>query len=228
MDGYLRGGEAVPALRPAGILPAARTKGKMPSPRQGQDALATTRPGVLSKVGVTAAMMGRADAVRYLLPNQLSFPDRAPIMANRMDRREGAQTTNVERLGRVADTLHNALIQSVGAGPAKEPVIRVFPAWPKEWDAAFTLLARGAFLVSSSMKAGRIEFVQVESQAGGECRLRNPWPDTVVTLYRDDKKTEDLSGPLLTFPTQRGEVLVLVPKGTTPSPRRAPGTIQRQ
>ncbi len=35
-------GEAVPALRPTGILPVERNKGKMPSPReQGQDALAT-------------------------------------------------------------------------------------------------------------------------------------------------------------------------------------------
>ena len=170
-----------------------------------------TRPGVLSKVPVTAAMMGRADAVRYLLPNQLSFPDRAPILANRLDQREGTQTTNAQRLGRVADTLHNALIQSVAAGPAKEPVIRVFPAWPKEWDAAFTLLARGAFLVSSSMKAGKIEFVRIESQAGGECRLRNPWPGATVTLERNGNKAEDLSGDLLRFSTTKGEVIMIRP-----------------
>ena len=168
-----------------------------------------TRPGVLSKVGVAAAMMGRAEAVRYLLPNQLSFPDRAPVLANRLDQREGVQTTNAQRLGRVADTLQTALLQSVGAGPAREPVIRVFPAWPREWDATFTLLARGAFLVGSSMKAGKIEYVRIESQAGGECRLRNPWPDTTVTLCRDNGQGEDLSGPLLTFPTRRGETIVV-------------------
>ena len=169
------------------------------------------RPGVLSKVPVTAAMMGRAEAVRYLLPNQLSFPDRAPILANRMDQREGAQTPNVERLGRVADTLHNALIQSVGAGPAKEPVIRVFPAWPKQWDAAFTLLVRGAFLVSSSMQGGKIEFVEVKSQAGGECRLRNPWPDMPVALERNGNKPEQLSGEPLRFLTTKGEVVMIRP-----------------
>lgn len=168
-----------------------------------------TRPGVLSKVGVAAAMMGRTDAVRYLLPNQLSFPDRAPILANRLDQREGQQTTNAQRLGRAADTLQTALIQSVGAGPAREPVIRVFPAWPREWDATFTLLARGAFLVSSSMKAGRIEYVRVESQAGGECCLRNPWQDSTVSLERGAGRTEELSGNLLRFPMQRGEVVVV-------------------
>ncbi len=170
-----------------------------------------TRPGVLSKVGVTAAMMGRAEAVRYLLPNQLSFPDRAPILANRLDQREGTQTTNAQRLGRVADTLHNALMQSVGAGPAREPVIRVFPAWPREWDAAFSLLARGAFVVGSSMKAGRIEYVRIESRAGGECRLRNPWPGGTVSLERDGNKARDLSGDLLKFPTTKGEVITIRP-----------------
>jgi len=170
-----------------------------------------TRPGVLSKVGVTVAMMGRADAVRYMLPNQLSFPDRAPILANRLDQREGTQTTNAQRLGRVADTLHNALMQSVAAGPAREPVIRVFPAWPKEWDAAFTLLARGAFLVGSSMKAGKIEYVRIESQAGGECRLRNPWPGATVSLERNGNKAQDLSGDLLRFSTTRGEIVTIHP-----------------
>ena len=173
---------------------------------------AKTRVGVLSKLGVTAAMMGRADHVRYLLANQIDSQESA-VLANRMDLREGQQTTSVQRLGRAADTLHNALCQSVPAGPGKEPVIRVFPAWPKEWDAAFTLLARGAFLVSSSMTAGKIEFVQIQSQVGGECRLRNPWPDGAATLYRNSNKAEDLSGSLLTFPTSKGETISLVPKG---------------
>ncbi len=171
----------------------------------------STRPGVLSKVPVASAMMGRADAVRYLLPNQLSFPDRAPVLANRLDQREGAQTTNAQRLGRVADTLHNALLQSVAAGPAREPVIRVFPAWPREWDAEFTLLARRAFLVSSSMQGGQIEFIQVKSQAGGECRLRNPWPGATVALKRNGNEVRDLSGDLLQFSTTKGDVVTLEP-----------------
>ena len=38
-------------------------------------------------------------------------------MANRMDQREGPQTTSAQRLGRAADALHNALVQSVGRAP---------------------------------------------------------------------------------------------------------------
>ncbi len=172
-----------------------------------------TRPGVLSKVPVAAAMMGRADAVGYLLPNQLLFPDRAPILANRLDQREGSQTTNAQRLGRVADALHTALLQSVGSGPAADPVIRVFPAWPRQWDAQFTLMARGAFAVSASMKSGRIEFVRIHSQRGGPCRLRNPWPDTPVTLDRNTEEPETLSGPLLGFPTAPGDTITLLAAG---------------
>lgn len=169
-----------------------------------------TRVGVLSKLGVTAAMMGRAEHVRYLLPNQIDSQEAAPL-ANRMDLREGQQTTSVQRLGRAADTLHNALCQSIPALPGKEPVIRVFPAWPKEWDASFALLARGAFLVGSSMKAGKIESVRIESQAGGECRLRNPWPGATVTLERRGGPTQNLSGDLLRFATTKGEVLTIRP-----------------
>ena len=55
--------------------------------------------GVLSKVGVVQAMMGRADAVQQCCPKQLTSPDRAPVMANRMDLREGRQTTSAQRLG---------------------------------------------------------------------------------------------------------------------------------
>lgn len=49
------------------------------------------------------------------------------------------------------------------------------------------------------------------------CTLaRNPWPDTTVTLYRNGNKTEDLSGSLLTFPTVKGEIVSVVPKGLKP------------
>jgi hypothetical protein len=172
--------------------------------------------GVLSKVGVSAAMMGRADDVRVMLARQITSPDRAPVMANRMDMREGRQATSAQRLGRAADVLHNALLQSVGAGPAEPPVIRVFPAWPRAWDAAYTLLARGGFLVTASMRDGEIEFVGIESQIGGKCRVRNPWGEGEVAVHRDDAPVENARGSLLTFETRSGERIALVRSGTTP------------
>lgn len=171
----------------------------------------TTRVGVLSKLGVTAAMLGRAGDVRYLLPNQV-FSQESPALDNWMDLREGYQTTSVQRLGRAADTLHNALIQSVGAGPAELPVIRVFPAWPRDWDARFSLLARGGFTVSSAMHNGQIEVVHIHSQAGGECRLRNPWDGGPVAVYRENRPWLELEGSLLKFQTSAGEEFLLRPR----------------
>jgi hypothetical protein len=175
--------------------------------------------GVLSKLSVTASVLGRADAVKYLIPNQIQTKE-TPILANRMDLREGTQTTSVQRLGGAADALHTALCQSVPAGPGKPSVIRVFPAWPSQWDAAFTLLVRGAFLVSASMEKGRIEFVEIQSQVGGECRLRNPWPEGEVTLYRNNKISGSMNGSLLRFDTIKNENIVVVPKGSTPSRKK--------
>jgi hypothetical protein len=85
----------------------------------------------------------------------------------------------------------------------------VFPAWPKEWDAEYSLLARGAFIVRSSIAGGRVRDVELLSQAGAECRLRNPWGERQVSLMRDGAKAETLSGSLLTFATRKGEKIVV-------------------
>jgi len=64
-------------------------------------------------------------------------------------------------------------------------VIRLFPAIPKTWkEAAFkTLRAEGAFLVSADLKDGKIQRVEIVAEAGGVCRLENPFgtDDYVIT-----------------------------------------------
>jgi len=184
---------------------------------------------VLSKLPIAAASVGRADAVRVMLPNQIRAlqPERATayrnggVLANRMTLREGPQALDAERLGRAAEALHLALLQSNPPAPGEDPIVHVFPAWPKEWDARFTLLARGAFLVSSSIKKSQVEFVELESKAGAECRLRNPFAGDVA-VHRDGKRAETVRGSLLRLATNKGERLVLVAAGTEPgSFRRA-------
>jgi hypothetical protein len=182
---------------------------------------ADSRVGVLSMLGVVAAVLGRANAVRFLIPNQIQTKE-TPVLANRMDLREGPQTTSIQRLGRAADALHTALCQDLPAGPGKQPVIRVFAAWPREWDAEFMLLCRGGFLVSSAISRGRVEFVEIQSQLGGECRLRNPWGEGNVTLLRGGGKSEVLDGSLLKFSTRETEDIIIVPKGLAPPTRRVP------
>ncbi len=152
---------------------------------------------------------------RFLNFNRLaSFIDTAgsggaQIFRNRLRLREGPGAIDAEHVGGLASGIHSSLLSSEPETPEGDPVIQVFESWPRDWDAAFTLLARGAFVVSSSMEKGRVEFVQIRSELGGECRLRNPWPGEAVTIYRNGRKAEELSGSLLMFPTQRNEAVAI-------------------
>ena len=178
--------------------------------------------------------MGRAEDVEHMIPNQIrqsevqlkrfidSRRTKAGIMDNRMTMREGAEAIGIQRLGRAAAATQYALLQSVPPAPGEEPVIRVFPACPKTWDADFTLAARGGFLVTSSQRGGKVEFIELKSRAGSPCRIRNPWPDTTVSLYRNGSNISDLdlTGELLQFETKKNETVVLVPAGESlKSPR---------
>lgn len=175
------------------------------------------RVGVLSKVPLVAAIMGRADAVQKLVPIQFNTNERGGVLMNRMDLREGAQTTSAQRLGNASDALHTALCGDLPSAPGQPPVIHVFQAWPKSWDARFQLLCRGGFMVSSEMKNGQIPFVRIESQLGGERLLRNPWTNSSVDLYRNSRKSQTLEGSLLKFPTSKGETIVVVLSGVNPA-----------
>jgi hypothetical protein len=164
---------------------------------------------VLSKLAVTGTMMGRIEATKYLIPNQIRTAE-IETMANGMTLREGYQTTGIQNLGRVVDALHYALVQSVPPGPGKDPVINLFPAWPDDWDADFKLLCRGNLLVESSVRNGKILSLEIFSGKGSPVDLVNPWPDLKVTLYRNGKKAEVLSGNRLTFNTNPDERIRIV------------------
>jgi hypothetical protein len=130
---------------------------------------------------------------------------------------EGPGAIEFEQLGNASHGLQNALLQSVPPSAEKEPVNTVFPAWPKGWDAQFTLAARGAFLISASMQNDQIEFIEILAENGGQCLLQNPWPSGNVTVYRNGRAAEGVSGKLLILSTTAGERLALVPKGQVPA-----------
>ena len=149
--------------------------------------------------------------MRYLIYNQMKAINRS-IFENRMDWFEGLQGTTCERLGRGADALQNALVQSIPSKPGEPTIIRVFPAWPKEWNGQFKLLCRGNFLVSSSFQDGDIKYVELKSQAGSDCRIRNPWGNSAIDIYADSKKIKTAGGDLMTFKTKINAKYILVKK----------------
>jgi len=201
--------------------------------KQGIDS--NTSVHVLNKNPVGAAYLGRSEALKYMIPNQIrcdltpekDFCDwigvgKVGVLPNRMTLREGPGAIGCQRLGNASTALHKALLQSVPPAPGKDPVIYLFPAWPAEWDAAFTLLARGAFLVTASIKNGKIGLVEIESKMGGQCRIKNPWPGEILTMHRNHQKSENISGALLIFDTNKDEIVSIMPKGSTPTEQVVP------
>jgi len=180
-------------------------------------------PGAIEPMGAEPELKSR-----FLGFNRLgSFIDTAgiggaQIFRNRLRLREGPGAIDAEHIGGLTSGIHETMLASSPVEVGGEPVLRLLGDWPKSWDAAFRLLARGGFLVSASLQQGRIDLVEIRSQAGGPCRLRNPWPGKTLTLYRNGKPAESLSGPLLTLPTTRDEVITVIPEGSTASGRKIP------
>jgi len=134
----------------------------------------------------------------------------APL-ANGWSLFEGAdQAHSIEHLGCISTVLQEGLLQSVAARPGGPEIINVFPAWPNAWEASFRLLARGGFLVTSAVRQGEVEFVEIESRRGELCRLRNPWG---VPCWIDEKDgpARELDGDILCFNTEQSRCYRVLP-----------------
>jgi hypothetical protein len=91
--------------------------------------------------------------------------------------------------------------------------IHLFPDWPMDQDASFgNLSACGGFLLSSQVTQGKIDFVKVQSLAGQKCSLANPWPQNRVSVSNNRSQSAVLSGAVLSFATQPGDLILLKPQ----------------
>ncbi len=102
----------------------------------------------------------------------------------------------------------NFLLQSWGNK------IRVFPAMADRWkDASFEQLrAEGGFLVSSSRKDGKTEWVKVKSLAGEPCIVKvNDWSKMVSTDKNIRITKTSVSGEFK-VELKKGQDVILVPK----------------
>lgn len=129
-------------------------------------------------------------------------------LSNRLSLCEGIQALDCQRLGRAAEGLQFALLNSTPPALAAEPTIRLLAAWPVEQDATLPC-ARGGFVTTAKQKNGRVEFVEILSEAGVRRRLHNPWGEGEVTLVRDGAEPMRVSDAQLTFLTRVDERLRL-------------------
>jgi alpha-L-fucosidase 2 len=101
-------------------------------------------------------------------------------------------------------------------------VIRVFPATPNDWPAAFTLRAVGGFLVTSEKRPqSGPAYVCITSLLGKECRIVNPWPNENIVVRKDgDEKsvTFNMDNQIIVFPTEKG-ARYLIQKASDTSPK---------
>ena len=110
----------------------------------------------------------------------------------------------IENLSTVPNTINEMLCQS------HEGLLRVFPVWPNFRNARFhSLRTYGAFLVSSEITDGTVQYVTIISEKGRDCRLENPWPEYNVELTGKLRTSSILSGEVLTFETTPGEKIEL-------------------
>ena len=110
----------------------------------------------------------------------------------------------IETLAAVPLTINEMLLQSY------EGIVRIFPNWNHGKDASFNnLRAYGAFVISSSLKNGKISYVKLVSEKGRPCIMENPWPGKKVQLIRNNKKAEILEGDSFSFQTKENEVIQL-------------------
>jgi alpha-L-fucosidase 2 len=109
----------------------------------------------------------------------------------------------IENSCTVENALNEMLCMSAGN------VIRLFNI-PKGQDASFhNIRTWGAFLISARLNNGLISDVKIRSEKGKPCTMINPWKDKKVSLIRNGKKAETLSGNRISFNTTRNETLEL-------------------
>src|SRR5581483_9488018 len=71
----------------------------------------------------------------------------AQIFRNRLRLREGPGAIDAEHLGGLSFGIQSSLLTNAVTPDLSRVTMQVFPAWPKDWDVSFQLLARGAFTV---------------------------------------------------------------------------------
>jgi len=106
----------------------------------------------------------------------------------------------IETAGSI-EAINSMLLQHEGS------VLRVFPDWPKKMDASFTRLrAKGAFLVSSEQRQGRVTKIEISSEKGGTLEIQSPWGDYPIQIA-------GIASPLK--PNSQGRVSLVTGAGKT-------------
>jgi hypothetical protein len=183
------------------------------------------------------ARMGEGDTAVEMINNHLRafvnvngfsgiFDTKVPGLgdyARGKPKQEGRWLPNMESGSGLGAAIGELLMHSPGG------TIRVFPAIPEAWpDAAFsTLRAQGAFLVSAQRRGGRTDWIRLESLAGVECRLAEPWPQEGSIVFAEDGSphAHTVADGVIAFATQSGRSYRVCPTGFAASSAGTPAPV---
>jgi hypothetical protein len=113
-----------------------------------------------------AARLGLADEVKSSL---LALTGKYQIFPSGLSGFMGPEFY-VEQDGVLADALQNALVQDY------DGLLRIAPAWPKDWDADGTVYIQHSDKVDVQIREGKLISVGIEAGSSDKLRVRNPWP----------------------------------------------------
>ena len=173
--------------------------------------------GSATRTPIVGSRTGRGEDLPAILA---SYYYHYKPLPNGFSEFEGKAAHTIEHLGSIGTAINESLLQSVSARPGRPEVISVFPAWPRSWDAAYRLAARGGFLVSSEIQKGKVELIEIQSRRGETCRLRNPWGKPCI-VNELDGPSQVLEGEILRFDTVAGSRYRVFPQGM-PQPAARP------
>lgn len=119
----------------------------------------------------------------------------------------------MEPISNYSTAVNEMMLQS------NEGKIRIFPAVPSKWDnmeLAFTLLARGAFIVSSiRYKNSIVKQIGIKSLQGNMCNVQSPWNDydgiVIIDLDLNNKVKYLVDGKgVISFPTKKNREYIIL------------------
>jgi len=93
-------------------------------------------------------------------------------------------------------------------------ILRFFPNWPDNCAAEFrTLRAAGGFLISAAIAGGRVKWIEVRSEKGGDLEFYIPWKSGGLVEIGD--RSFSVSGYRVAVPMGEGEQLRVVEASPT-------------
>jgi alpha-L-fucosidase 2 len=122
----------------------------------------------------------------------------------------------IEQIGVVAAALDEALIQDY------DGLLRIAPAWPRDWDADATVYVERNSKVHVQVRQGRVLTVVFQSGFSGPMHVRNPWPGTSIEVTVAGGRTihSETKGSAIEFAVERGKVYLIRNTNSRPNALR--------